>query len=796
MSPVFASLRHAFRLIKNRRRTTLLNVGGLALGLAVFLIAGLYVWTQWSYDRFHDGAERIYRIHGEGHAYTYDNPWFALRDAFPGAGTAAALVPLGGLVQGLTPEGQVDRTWQTDDLYYASPSTFDVFTYPLARGAARTALADPHGIVLSHDAAQRLFPDRDPMGQTVVPPGQSRREHTVTGVLEPLPRTLHVRPDVLVPLEALAEDDGRFFFWMYVYVKTAGSTTGTDVAAWLNERRTEQDWDRVNRLVAQPLLDVWLGSTLKEEIAPTGNRNYVWGFGIVGLLVLLIACVNYVNLTTAQVSERLREIGLRKTFGAERRHVAAAFVAESFLVTAAATATGAALALTALPAVRTFVPDPVDAGRLASLEGAAFFGGITVVTTLVASAYPAWVLSRLRPSDLFRSHRGPSATSRVRKSLVIAQFVATMALAAVTFVVVQQSRFLSEKDLGLDREQTLMVNTRVAGGRGYGIMPTDERRRRLDQIEQRLRQRPEVRATGRMAYRPNSDFVFFQTLKAPNEDGAETTARLMFGTEGVSRAMGLSLVDGKRLDEAAEGILINQAAAQQLGEAGRPGARVTIERQGQMEETTTVVAGVVDDFNYQSLRTRITPAFLFVSESSRRDDYLFVRAASGERENVESIVREVWNDVMPPGTYSASYLDEEFAAMHAADHQQRILLLLLAGLALVVACLGLVGLVAYVADRRRAEIGVRKTLGATQLSIVGLLTRDVAIGLGVAAVAAAPVAYVVASTWLDQFAYRIDLNPLPFVAAAAIVSTLALLVCTGRAMRAAKSDPARAVREE
>jgi putative ABC transport system permease protein len=796
MPPLFSSLRTASRILINRWRTTFLNVGGLALGIATFLLAGLYVWTQLSYDHAHEGAERMYRIHEENRAHTFDEIWFDLRDAFPGSATAAMFIPVDGLVQSLSPAGEPSVNWQSDDFYYASPSVFDVFTYPLARGSARTALADPGSIVLSQEAAERLFPDRDPMGQTVVPPGTPRREYTVTGILQPLPKTLHVRPDFLAPVENLAEENGEYFYWVYVYVKTAGATTGADVVAWLNEQRAQREGSDASPLIAQPLLDVWLGDSLMEEIAPTGNRNYVWAFGIVGLLVLLIACVNYVNLTTAQISERMREVGLRKTFGASRGHVASFFVTESLLVTTTAAAAGLGLALSILPFVREHVPDPIVADRLASVEGAAFFFTVIAVTTLVSSAYPAAVLSNLRPARLFRSKHGPTGTGTVRRVLVVGQFAMTMALAAVTFVVVQQTRYLGQKDLGLDREQTLMVNTRVAGASSYGVMSTGERRQRLDRIEQRLKQYPEITATGRMAYRPNSDFVFFQTLQSPNAEEAEAEARLMFGTEGVSRALGIDLVEGRRLDEAPEGILINRAAADRLGEAGTVGARVTLDRPPMMGDTTTVVAGILENFHYQSLRTEITPAFLYASEISRRDDYLFVRAAPGKSAAVENLVREAWDEVMPTGTYSASFMDQEFAQMHAADRQQRTLLLVLAGIALGVACMGLVGLVTYVADRRRAEIGIRKTLGATSLSIVHLLTRDVATGLGIAAVLAAPVAYLAASTWLDQFAYQVDLQPTPFLASAAIVGVLALLACATCALQAAQTDPARAVREE
>jgi len=795
-SPLLATLRTAFRSLRRRGRTTLLSLGGLALGVGVCLLAGLYVWTQLSYDRHHEDADRIVRIHETGEAYTYDEPWFYLED-FPGDITATILVPRSAVVRGVSASG-TETANQTDALFFAPASVFDVFTFPLAQGDAATALSDPSSIVLSQEAAETHFPDRNPVGQTLTIPGQDEGtvDLTVSGVMEPLPTTLHVRPDYVVPAENIAEENGEFYVWLYLYVRTQGSTTTAQVEAWLNEQRDIRMPDFTGDLVAQPLTDIYLHSDLPEEIAPTGNITYVWAFGIVGVLVLLIACINYVNLTTSQVAERMRGVGLRKTFGASRQQVAVHFLAESLLVTGLSVAAGVLLASLAIPGFNQLAPDPVSLSWLGSPEGALLLLGITTVTAVLASAYPATYLSRLRPILLFRGSGGASPVQvALRRGLVVVQFAIAIGLTAVTVIVVQQTNLLANKDLGLDREHTLMVNTRLAGAPSRGVLSTVERARRLDVIEQRLGQRPDVKATGRAAYRPNSDYVFFRELSAPRADGPSTNARIIFGAEGVSRAMGIPMAAGQRLDEAPEGIVINQAAADQLGAAGRVGASVRMSGQ-MMRDTTTVIAGITENFHYQSLRSEITPAFFLSTGMWRGDDYLFVRAESGQANAVLEATREAWTEIMPAGTFDYTFMDGEFAEMHRADRQQRNLLLILAGVALFVACLGLVGLVAYLADRRRAEIGVRKTLGASAASIVRLFTKDVLTGLGVAFVVAVPVAYVAASAWLEQFAYRIALSPLAFIGAGLLVALVALGAAASQAWRAAQVDPALAVREE
>ena len=800
MSPLFAALRAAARTLRRRWRTTLLSVGGLALGVSVCLLAGLYVWTQLSYDRFHEDAEDIYRVHEESAAYTYDDPYRYLTEEFAGDIQATAFWKGAAVVRTPAQTGTMDasetRAKQTSSLYYVPPSAFDVFTYPLAQGDPETALQDPASIVLSHEAAATHFPDANPMGQTLLVPTDdgASLELTVTGVLEPLPRTLHVRPDYLVPLDTQRDEDGELYAWLYVYVRTGGSTTIGDVTTWLNEQRDARQPRRTQEIVAQPLLDIYLHADLPEEIAPTGNVTYVWAFGIVGLLVLLIACINYVNLTTAQVAERMRGVGLRKTFGASRGQVAGHFLAESGIVTSGSVGLGLFLASAAAPGFNQLAPDPVTLAWLWSVEGAALLAGVTVLTAFLSSAYPAVFLSDLRPVQLFRgSARTTTGQGALRRGLVVTQFAIAIALTAVTWVVVQQTEYLADKDLGLDREHTLMVNTRLAGTAGEGILSTEERSQRLDVVEQHLRARADVRATGRMAYRPNSDYVFFQNLSLPDATDEPVEARLMLGTEGVTRAMGIPLLNGQRLDDAPEGILINQAAADQLGDGATVGAPIRV---GGMRDTTTVIAGILKNFHYQSLRSQITPAFFQPAGFWREDEYLFVRAQPGRATVVLDATREVWSEVMPAGTFDYTFMDGEFAEMHRADRQQRNLLLILAGVALFVACLGLVGLVAYLADRRRAEIGVRKTLGASAMSIVQLFTKDVLTGLAVAFALAVPVAYVAASAWLEQFAYRIAMGPLEFMGAGLLVALVALGAAASQAWRAAQIDPALAVREE
>lgn len=789
---ILASLRASLRRLRRRWRTSILNIGGLALGVGVCLLAGLYVWTQLSYDRHHQDADRIVRIHDDRGAYTNDDTWLYLKD-FPGDAMSTVLLPTTGVVRGQTASG-TETVNRTDALLYASPEVFDVFTYPLARGDAGSALDDPSSIVLSHETAQAHFPDRNPIGQTLTVPNvkdEGTVDLTVTGVMRPLPTTLHVRPDYLVPFDNITNEKGETWRWIYLYVRTKGSTTGQDVVTWLNAERDRRMPRNRHDFVAQPLTEIYLYSDLSVEIAPTGNITYVWAFGIVGALVLLIACINYVNLTTAQVAERMRGVGLRKTFGASRGQVATHFLSESLLVTGIAVVSGAILASLAVPVFNQLAPDPVSVSRLWSVEGSLLLLGVTAVTTVLACAYPALSLSNLRPIQLFRGWGDAGRGSATRRGLVVTQFAIAIGLTAVTMIVVQQTEYLADKDIGLDREHTIILNTRLLDA------PNDVRSQQLDEVERQLNQQNGVRATGRMTMRPSVDgMMFTDNLMVPGTDTDTIEVRPLVGSKGMSRAIGVPLLEGRRLDEAPEGILINRAAANRLGEAAQVGAPLKLENRYRRLDTTTVVAGIVDDFHYQSFRSEIVPAYFRFEDTRRTDGNLIVRAEPGQAMAVLEATREAWESVMPAGTFDYTFMDDEFAQMHRTDTQQRNLLLILAGITLLVACLGLIGLVAYLSDRRRAEIGVRKTLGASIASIVALLSRDVLIGLGVAFTIAVPVSYVVASAWLEQFAYRIDLGPVVFGVSGLIVAAFALTATASQAYRAALVDPAVAVRDE
>jgi len=797
---LISSLRHALRLLRLRWRTSALSIGGLALGIGVAVLAGLFVLSQWSVGWAHEDAESIYRVHEPGEAYTYDDELFYIQDAYGDAVSVAAFVKEEGVVLNRS-AGASGGSRRSEALFYTTPEVFEVFSYPLAQGDAGTALQNPSSIVLSQEAAADHFPDGHALGQTLRIPGDTEPlDLTVTGVMKPLPSNMHVRPDYLVPMANMAEEDGDIIKWINVYVKTQRSPSIDQVVASTETwRRAEEVRRSDDALTYTPLTDIYLYSDVDEEIAPTGSLVYVTAFGVVGILILIIACINYVSITTAQMGERLRSVGLLKTFGANRMQVAGHFVMEAFATTMTAVLAGLVFAATAVPIFNQLAPDPIDLSRLATPSGVGLIFGVMVFTMVLSSAYPALYLSGLHPTDLFQKRGGVGGRARVRKALVVTQLALALGLTAVTVVIVQQSLFLAEKDLGLDREHTLMVNTRYAGTAGEsGVLSTEERSRRLDVIETQLAARSDVRATGRMAYRPNSDWVFFRSVTLPAPDSSaeptEVRARVLYSTPGITDALGLKMVEGQGFKQAPEGIIVNRKAASILGPRATAGAAVDLRRM--RNDTTTVIAGIVEDFHFESLRSEIRPVVFLNADFWRADEYLMVRSEPGASRPVREAVEAAWTDVMPPATFAAQYMDQEFEQMHRADHQQRNLLLILAGLTLLVSCLGLTGLVSYLADRRKGEIGVRKTLGATVSSIVMLFTHEVVRGLGVATLIGLPLAYLIATEWLAQFAYRISPGIVVGIVSITVVGAVAMGATALQAYRAATADVVASLRDE
>ncbi|MEM1041801.1 MAG: ABC transporter permease [Bacteroidota bacterium] len=823
----------ALRTLRRRRGYAALNVAGLALGLAGCLLIGLFVRHELAYDRHHEDADRVYRVvqhtnaeQTEGTAWVGGAMGNALRADFLQIEALARLVRSDVLVE--VGEDEAKRTFERDRLVYADPSVFDVLTFPLVAGSA-DALGTPDQVFLTQTAARRYFGQADPVGETVTTGG---RTLTVAGVLEDPPATTHLAFDLMTSLDTFklaywGTTDGEFqsYWWprahTYVKLREGASAAAIDaeMPAFIARHRDPAEAEQYVPAL-QPLADIHLRSSLGGEWQPGGSAATVAVFALVALFVLLLACVNFMNLATARATERAREVGVRKTLGARREQLVWQFFGESLLLSGIALAVAVAVAVLLLP----FFADLAGRDLAFRLGDGALWAwvlGVTLVTGLLAGSYPALYLSRFRPARVLAGGKsGGRGAARLRQGLVLFQFTLSVALVAATAIAWQQLQYLQQADLGFDEDHVVVIQRKGAD---------------LDVLTERLRQEPSVVAVTTAERAPGFGFGDSPGVERPPytpierlDDNAGRTRHQSVGT-GYFELFGVDLVAGRMLTDAPADIgtavereenfgnsafdgrafVVNEAFAEAQGwrpeEALGQELRMFYYENGNtyMDHRGRVV-GVVEDFHAASFQYEITPSIFSPDRFPDAEGgsglsaarYAFAKVRPGDAAATMAALGEAFAAVQPERAFEAAFLDDNLDARYRSEQRTGTILGAFAVFGLVIACLGLFGLATYAAERRTKEVGIRKTLGASVPGLVALLSRDFLALVALASVLAAPLAYVAMQRWLDGFAYRIEPGPVLFLAVAAGALAVALLTVAGQAFRAASADPVQSLRHE
>jgi putative ABC transport system permease protein len=766
----------ALRTLRRRTGYALINVLGLSVGIACVLLIGLFVRDELSYDRFSAHADRTHRLVAGDQSRVLGSVAPALEDAYPDLVEATTrfwpLFAPAKLRRG-------DVVFVEENIAFADASALHVMDYSLAMGDADAALATPNAIVLSASMARTYFGDAPAVGQRMAFWG---RDLQVTGVMADVPRTAHYRPDALVSMPTLQRQIGSDLadFPMYSYVLLRASTTASQLKTAL-DRLTLPDAPSA-AVRAQPLTTIHFAAQIEGNPRPGGNRAYVVMLVFVALFVLGLAIVNFVNLSTAQAMLRAKEVGLRKTLGAQRPQLIRQFLGESILLTLCAVVGAFVWVEAALPLFEVISGKPAALWREARLLWSGVALGVGGVVGLLAGSYPAFFLSRFRPAHVLKGiHTGHASGATLRKGLVVMQFAVAITLIAGVGVIYQQARYLQERDLGYEEENVLVLDGD-----------------RFPLLKQALLDVPGVtHVTG--APRLMGQPLPAGAVRVPGRDSARQVLRMPVSVDYIE-TMDMRVTAGRSFSsergmDASEAIMLNKTAAQSLGGADPVGRRLTMEIPSASGETQTVagtVIGVVDDFHYLSLHNPIEPVVLYLS---REPNLVFARLDAADAPTLAR-VEAAWTTVNPDAPFNAYFLGDHLRQAYQAERRLMQLLGAFAGLALLVACLGLFGLTAFMTNQRTKEIGIRKTLGASVVGIVGLLSKDFMKLVLMAFVVAVPVAYVGMRPWLEGFAYRIDLGAGVFVAAGALALVVALGTVGTQAWRAARLDPTKALRSE
>lgn len=793
----------ALRTLRRQKGYAFINVFGLAVGIAGCLLAGLFVRSELTFDRFHDHADRIVRawVHED---YGPDEQFTNTVTPLPLGPTLAAEVPeVEAFTRTLPFRVTVVRGAETanEDAFLVDPAFFDIFSFPLVAGSA-DPLARHDAVVLTETAARRHFGEDDPVGQSMtMRMDDAERTFTVAAVAADPPQTSSVQFDVLLPFSQSAGlvSEGQLQSWFNVHAETYallhdGATPDEAEAALppIIASVLGPDFDGTYTVGLQPLLDIHLNPDLPAGIAPVSDPRYAVILGAIALLVLLIACINFTTLAVGRSVERTREVGVRKALGAHRGQLMGQFWGEATLMTGLALIAGFGLAAVALPTFNDI------AGRTLSLRPDASLGlgalGLIGIVALMAGSYPAVVLSRSRPAEVLRGRLGLGTQAGVQRGLVALQFALSIGLLASTLVIAQQLRYLQSTNLGYDADRVVALPD--ASDFRAGLEP-------LAPLLSALDQESAVRTSSASSF----SFGDPAWAEAGFTDAADRYRTFRFSAVAptFTETMQIALTDGVGFaDEptlAAQQVVINQAFAEAFD-----GVAVGQPLPDPFDAYT--VAGITEDFHFASLHSAVEPLLLVTNPrplfeglenvgfiTSPALDVL-VRLGPGPLPEAMATLERVWAETMPDQPFEYVFLDDALDQQYRAEERLGRIVGIASGLAVLIACLGLFGLAALVAVQRRKEVGVRKVLGATVAQIVVLLSKDLATLVGLAFIVAAPLAYLLVGQWLDDFAYRIDLGLGVFALAGGLTLVVAILTVSVHAIRAATADPVDALRYE
>lgn len=799
----------AFRSLLKNKGFTAINILGLALGLATCLLIVFYVIDELSYDRYNTKADRIYKLNtdikfgGNASSYAIGPPPLAAEAAsnLPEVEKATRLL-IAADIRFKKGEENINET----KVAYADSTLFDVFTLPMLKGSPKTALKEPNTIVLTERAAQKYFNTTDAVGRflTLV---NSNVNYKVTGVIENMPGQSHFNFDYILSMSTLegsrANVWNSFIYSTYLLVKpgTNEASLAKKLDALFQKHFVQQpgfnaaafakngNYVRVN---VTHLTDIHLFSNRQYELGTNSSITYIYIFSAIALFILLIACINFMNLSTARSANRAREVGVRKVLGSSRKYLIAQFLSESLLITLVATIIAVLAAWLLLPLFNGIAGKElgITLQTIGWLLPSVIV--IIIVVGVLAGAYPAFYLSAFQPINVLKGKLSAGFKGGgFRNFLVVLQFSVSIFLIIGTIVIYNQLNYIQHKNLGFDRSQVVVVKNTV------GLSNAKTFKEQVKQIAGVSNASLSGFLPTGSLRQPNSVF----TNRVPNSRNALFT-EIWPVDEDYLPTMGMKLSQGRNFEKGAiadsTGMIINETAARMLGFSNDPiGKKLYYvpEREGSSDTTIREyrVIGVIKDFNFASLRDNITPVVMMLSNNNGA---LSIKLSGNNVTPYVTQIQNKWNQLSPNQHFEYSFMDEDFNTAYRTEHRTGKLFMIFTTLAVVIACLGLFSLAAYAAEQRNKEIGIRKVLGASVSAIVGMLSKDFIKLVLISFAIAAPLAWLVMHKWLQGFAYRQNIQWWVVAAAGAGALVIAFVTISTQSFKAAVANPAESLKGE
>lgn len=811
-------LKIAIRNLFKHKGYSLINILGLALGMTCCMLIMLFVLDELSYDRFHEKADSIYRLN-------WDFKWSnqegigpgtppplaaALVNEIPEIVTATRIFPVADLITRCE-----DKVFNQSGILGVDANFFQVFGFKLLEGDAQTVLSQPNSVVLTDETARKYFGNAPAAGKTLVI-GEDKMifgrsyssAFTVTGIVQNPPRNSHIQFEMLTSMASHPEV--AFFDWSWIWMQMATYAVVREGASLIEleakiagvvQKQAPGALERVglsyNEIIAnggrwnfvfQPLTDVYLGSaSIGNRLGPLGNKIYVYVFTVIAVLILSIACINFMNLATARAAGRAKEVGIRKVLGSFRSKLIAQFLSESLLFSALAMLVALGMTELLLPSFNYISGKTLALNLFEPAWFSLLIVALAIFVGLAAGYYPGLYLSSFKPVEVLKGRAAAGLRSRnLRYALVIFQFVISISLIICTLLVQKQLQYVRDKDLGFDKENILVIsneNTRL----GNQAVLYKEAIKNNSLV---------ANASVSTGVPPEWGFQDYYKIEGKE---SETFDLISYMTdEDFLSTLGIEIVEGrgfsKDFSTEAASVILNESAVKQYGWEEAIGKKITYPGSGEFQ-----VIGVMKDFNFATLHSPVLPFALFHSASKSYQipaSYIIVRLKPGDLESAITMLKAEWNAVAPGVPFEYSFLDDNLDAQYRAEKRLGKNFLVFSGLAIFVACLGLLGLASFTAEARTKEIGIRKVLGASVGGIAGMLSKEFTRWVLFANFIAWPIAWYAMRIWLENFAYRIDIGWWEFVLAGGLALGVALLTVSCQALKTALANPVEALRYE
>ena len=800
-------LKIALRNLLKHKGYSTINIFGLTLGMACCVLIMLYVQDELSYDRYHANAERIYRVSRQwtnqdgrislhlGHIAPPFGP--LLKSDFP----ASVLEVTRFLRPGTPLVSYGDHHFQESRFFFADSTVFSIFSWELISGDPMTALAEPNSVIISESTSKKYFGSEDAVGKVLR--YNQQEDLKVTGVMRDIPENSHFQADFLcsfisfenaVGAQNLERNWGSNNFATYILTPETFDPAAfmAQLPAFIDKHMgPAPNGNRPStgtQLNLWPLSSIHLTSHLDSEVEPNSDVTYIYVYSAVALFVLLIACFNFMNLSTAHASRRAKEVGIRKVLGAYRLLLIRQFLGESILISFIALMVALGGVHLLLPWFNAFVAKSLALNYAGNWPGLLALASIAVIVGMAAGVYPAFFLSAFQPASVLKGETARGrAGLKFRSILVVTQFAISIALIVSMGIVYDQLEFMRKKNLGFDKEMIvyLPANSRI--------------REQFAGLRDQLLSQPGITDVTISSRVPSGRLLDSQGGTAEvGGDMRQITSRIadIHVDHNFMKVYRVPFAAGRDFDinlasDSTEAFILNEVSIAAIGWSS---AEESIGKRFQYGGRTGKIIGVVRDFHFESLHQKIAPIVFLINPG--RFNAVSVRIAAGHAENVLDILKDRWQLLRPSYPFIPQFVDEQFNRQYESEERLGLVFGIFSGLAVVIACLGLLGLASFVAERRTKEIGVRKVLGASIANIVFQLTKQFTLLVLVANLVAWPLAYFVMTSWLDGFAYRTNIGLFTFLFAGALAILVAFLTISYQAIRAAMANPVKSLRYE